>query len=325
MIKVICFSLVFCVLLNGFSFVLRDKTNSEFISGFENEPTNSLDVIFLGSSMSYRHVYPLDLWHDYGITSYNLGTSEQTIPMSYYLLQYALEKQNPKVIVLDIGMCTIENKKFSDARLHQIWDNLSWSYPKCKSVFDLAEDPETFYFELLLYHTRWKKITISDFLQQTDNYKGAGFYLQTMPFEDVEILDKTVKEKPPEVVMEYLQKIITLCKDNNIKLVLTGMPTYKDSQYRQKLFNYIENFAEIENIDFVNFYFLMDELGLNWKSDFADKMHLNFLAAQRVTKYLGEYLKENYTLSDHRDEVKYMSWNDAWNKYQRNYMRILGD
>lgn len=111
-IKGTIFILLFCLILQSVSFVLRDKTNSEFILGFEDEQKNSLDVLFLGSSMSYRHIYPLELWNNFGIVSYNLGTSEQTIPMSYYLLQYALEQQTPQVIVLDVGMCTIKEKSF---------------------------------------------------------------------------------------------------------------------------------------------------------------------------------------------------------------------
>lgn len=211
-----------------------------------------------------------------------------------------------------------KGKKFSDIRLHQIWDNLNWSLPKHKAILDLAENPEAFYFDLLQYHTRWKDITLSDFSEHTDKYKGADFYLQTTPFESVVLLNKTEKEIPPQVTLEYLQKIITLCEEENIDLVLTGMPTYQDSYYRQKLYNYIEEFAEKNNVEFINFYFLMNELGISWEKDFSDKMHLNYSAAQKVTNYLGMYLGKNYDLIDHRGEDLYASWNDAWRNYWQN-------
>ncbi len=138
------------MLFESSSFVLRDKYNSEYVLGFEDEVPYTLDVLFLGSSMSYRQIYPLELWNEFGIASYNLGSSEQIIPLSYYILQHALRTQKPKVVVVDMGMCIVEKKNFSDARLHQVWDNLSWSKSKYESIQDLAENPETFI--LILYN-----------------------------------------------------------------------------------------------------------------------------------------------------------------------------
>ena len=37
--------------------------------------------------------------------------------------------------------------------------------------------------------------------------------------------------------------------------------------------------------------------------------HLNLTGARKVTRYLGNYLKENYELPDHREEQSYREWN----------------
>lgn len=317
LIKVVCFGLIFFVLFEIMSFILRDKSNSEYILGFENEPINTLDVIFLGSSMSYRQIYPLELWSEYGISSYNLGTSEQIIPLSYYVLKHALERQCPKVVVLDVGMCVIESKSFSDARLHQVWDNLSWSDAKYESIQDLAENPETFYLDIIQYHDSWKKLNKNNFQKHYDYEKGAGCYSGTKPLEPVILLDESEQQNPPKITIEYLDKIITLCEKNNIELLLTGMPTEQLNEERQKMFHYIENYVRPKNVKFINFYTLMDELSLSWKTDFADSVHLNYQACRRVTKYIGNYLQTNYEVPDHRGEEAYKSWDVDWNVYKK--------
>jgi len=307
-IKVVCFGVFFCFLFQNVSWVLRDKSNSEFINGFEDEIPNSLDVLFLGSSMSYRQIYPLQLWDEFGIASYNLGTSEQIIPLSYYVLKHALETQTPKVVVLDMGMCNIDNKHFSDARLHQVWDNLSWSKAKAESINDLAEYPETFYSNIIQYHTRWKSIKHYNFQRHFDMQKGAGCYMNIESFEPVEMIGKDKKQEPPSLTLEYLDKIIAVCESNNIALILTGMPTQQFTESRQKMFHYIEEYVYDKGIDFINFYYLMDELGISWEKDFADIVHLNYDASCKVTNYIGTYLKNNYELLDYRCESKYALW-----------------
>ena len=316
-IKVVCFSLIFCFLFQSIAFVLRDKSNSEYIMGFENEMPYTLDVLFFGSSMSYRQVYPLELWGEFGITSYNLGSSEQIIPLSYYVLQHALETQKPKVVVVDMGMCTVKNKNFSDARLHQVWDNLSWSNAKHESIQDLAENPETFYFDIIQYHTRWKEIAKETFKRHIDYEKGAGCYLGTKPLEPVILLDDSEQQNPPKITIEYLDKIIVLCEENNIELLLTGMPTEQFTEERQKMFHYIESYVQPKDVKFINFYTLMDELSLSWETDFADSVHMNYPACRRVTKYIGEYLQTYYKIPDHRGEEIYKSWDEDWNKYKQ--------
>lgn len=94
-IHTILFLVLFVVLLRFATYVLRDKSGAEYIYNFRDEPKNSIDVILLGSSHMYRTIQPMELWNDYGIASYNLGSSEQSLPLSYYLLKEAIRKQKP--------------------------------------------------------------------------------------------------------------------------------------------------------------------------------------------------------------------------------------
>ena len=81
------------------------------------------DVLFLGSSHVINGVSPLDLFRNYGITSFNLSMHGNYVKSGYYLLAQALEimerekREMPKVVVLDV---------YADGEsvpaLHNAWD-----------------------------------------------------------------------------------------------------------------------------------------------------------------------------------------------------------
>ena len=61
-------------------------------------------------------------------------------------------------------------------------------------------------------------------------------------------------------------------------------------------------------------------IGIDWSTDSTDGGdHLNFHGAQKVSTYVGTYLKEQYGLADHRgDETISAVWNASLGKYEAN-------
>ncbi|MDD6581027.1 MAG: hypothetical protein PUE89_09005, partial [Lachnospiraceae bacterium] len=58
-------------------------------------------------------------------------------------------------------------------------------------------------------------------------------------------------------------------------------------------------------IDFNKMY---DELSIDFSTDMAEKVHLNFSGTKKLTEYLGNYIVNNYDIPDHRGDAKYSSW-----------------
>jgi len=76
------------------------------------------------------------------------------------------------------------------------------------------------------------------------------------------------------------------------------------------------------NVPVLDLVELSDEIGLDWEKDMIDYGHTNYWGAQKVTAYLGEYLKSHYELADHRGEAEYALWDldlkarqHDWNNY----------
>ena len=78
-------------------------TTATFVGFYEME-RDTVDVLFLGSSHAAAAFSPQELYDGYGITSYNLGSEQQNLLITYYWLKEALRYQSPKVVVLDCLM-----------------------------------------------------------------------------------------------------------------------------------------------------------------------------------------------------------------------------
>lgn len=85
--------LIFCLLFSGATYILRNKNEANIVLPFYDEPKNTLDVIFIGSSHVMCSVYPMELYDRYGIASYVFASSAQLLPQSYYQLKEALRYQ----------------------------------------------------------------------------------------------------------------------------------------------------------------------------------------------------------------------------------------
>lgn len=318
-IKSICLLLVLCICINVFTYVLRDKTNAEYIKPFWEEKEDTIDVIFVGSSHSYRSIYPLEIWHKYGLTSWNLGSSEQSVAASYHLIEEAIERQHPKVVVMEMYMSFVDSKYYDYARIHQITDNMPCSMNKINFIKDVipVKDRLEFYFPIAKYHERWPEIGKSDIKKIERDSKGVEYGGGVTAFSDFEILNKNQKMDIPEVTVEYLEKAKQLCDDNDVQLLLIAVPyiATNEYEYRQKMLNEIYDIANELDVPYINMFHEINEVGINFETDFEEWQHLNISGAQKVSDYIGKYLSKNYDLSDKRTDDEIC---ELWNKSYEN-------
>lgn len=95
------FCLVFVLVFGQLTQVYRrndDETNE--IHAFYDEPKDSLDVLYIGSSPLLRGVSSMLMYQDHGFTGYARASALQAPSVSYGLLAESLEYQNPEVVVL---------------------------------------------------------------------------------------------------------------------------------------------------------------------------------------------------------------------------------
>ena len=143
---------------------------STLVNFYEME-RDSVDVLFLGSSHAMASFIPQDLYDQYGIRSYNLGTPEQSLLISYYWLKEALQYQHPSVVVLETLMCykyCDEPLNTHEANLRYGLDPMRWSSIKAEAISSIcSQDPDqtvwSYYNLFERFHTRWKSLSSNDF------------------------------------------------------------------------------------------------------------------------------------------------------------------
>ena len=329
MIKKVLAIIIYCFLFLILLFILspifvpkwRDGDNNYIgssVRGFYNEKKNSLDVLFMGNSDMYRGIIPIELWDKYGIASYAYTSPSQLMWTGYYILQETLMYQHPKIIVYNIDH--IGSDKYDlYQNYRKAFDNMKWSKNKFKAImlddvyeFDLWEKL-SYIFPILYYHNRWNKLSGEDFKyaysDEHCSHKGYDLIAKIKPYNNgdlyMENRDETFEME--DRVKKYLDKFVDKCKKENIELILVEVPS-ADSWDLAKSKTMTE-YAKTKGIKFIDLNLHLDEMKFDWKKDTPDGGdHLNIYGAEKVTKYIGEYLSSNYKLPDRRKNKDYSIW-----------------
>lgn len=332
-LRTAAFLLIFSFLFNSAAGILRSKNYASASAAFYEEPEGTVDVLLMGSSHMLNAVSPVQLWAEYGIASNNLAQNGQVLPVTYYALQEALRYQKPELVVLDVYKVVQDSLIDSKASLHYTLDNMSFGLPKLRAIFELLEpeDRAEYLLDIILYHTRWKELTEEDFQKPDTTEKGAqALFTTARPYEGWTVLPESETAPPAEVEIAYLERIVELCRQEGIELLLTAAPfttPEDDDLNRQAAVNAVTGYAEAWGVPFVNLMHRTEEMDFDFSTDMADTYHVNWRGMEKVTAWLGDYLEGHYSLPDHREEASYSRWDEAvpvWRDWMDSQLAAAG-
>lgn len=298
--------------------VNRKSDEIKYDMFFEQE--EDFEVLFMGSSHVLNGVFPMELWNDYGIVSYNMGGHGCTIPLSYWVLKNALEYTTPKLVVIDGYFIEKDIKHLEEiGYAHISLDAFPLTETKTEAINDLCGTKETkieFLWEFSLYHNRWSEISEGDINYELSKEMGAESRIGIAKANEYD-LDKNEYLEYETVAMEYMGKIIELCQSNDIEVLLTYLPFPVDS-YAEA--NSMKLIAEEYGVNYINF---LETEVVNFKTDCYDEnSHLNPSGARKVTDYLGKFITENYNIANQKDNLTYAS---KWDEYYQVYEQYKAD
>ncbi len=302
--------------------------------GLYEQPTNSIDVLMIGSSHVHYGINTAKLWEDYGIAAYDMSSAEQTMWTSYHYLIEACKTQKPKIVVLDFFATAAfqEDHKFKYHYLADSLNGLKFSknkYDLMKVSFDGKKELWNKFFPAYFgYHDRYDSLTEQDFYDASydyTNFKGFTPYFEQSPTPWPEI-STTDQKEPQEKAVIYLKKLIDYTRDNGIQLYITIVPyqlnaqqTMDAVQEEDKYYNWLEAYInELQMAGYDNLYFdytfrHIGDIGMDFEggTDFYDEGHLNYYGSCTFTRYLAEDLRSRYgedLCPDHRGDDFYSSW-----------------
>ena len=100
-------ALIFAIVL--VSWIVKLKESDEKYAEFKSE-TKQFDILVYGSSHVMNGFSPMLLWAKYGMTSYNFGNPNSTIPQTYWVIRNSIKYNKPDIIVLDIAFIKRDEK-----------------------------------------------------------------------------------------------------------------------------------------------------------------------------------------------------------------------
>ncbi|MEG1754392.1 MAG: hypothetical protein RR234_10820, partial [Christensenella sp.] len=317
--RVIIFILLAVVLLIGATLVLTPKDFTALT--IYSEPQHSLDVVFVGSSHIMSAMSPLQLWRDEHFTSHVMYSWSQPIWTSYYQLKHLFKVQSPRAVVVDALGCSYGQFSFMPEQVDAVSNEFSLGMPMSIERLQLAlammrcqktKMPMGTYVPLIKYHGRWQYLKKEDFvyaLKPLPHNVGKGYGPIYVHKEQTQIPNTSsgkigTLNKHAE---EYLYKLIKLCNNKKVKLVMMLSP-HVFMQGEHEMYARVNEICQENDVTFINYNDddLLKRSGFNFAEDMAEKEHVNYHGARKLTQDIGKYLAEEYGLSDikHTDEQK---------------------
>lgn len=261
-----------------------------------NEKPETLDLITLGDSEAYSSFDTMTVWSEAGIPSFLLAHSAQFIGETYSELKKALKTQTPKVVLVETHGLIAEG-------------NLA------ENLGELVKDELKTIFPIFVYHDKWKELLTGDDTDDPNFFKGFKIKTQAMPYQGDELLQNDgSKASVPSSSRFYMERIMKLCSEKGITLMLFSAPS--PVNYNASTHEALTAYASEIGVPYVDLNTVSDEIGIDWAKDSLDEGdHLNVNGAEKVTRYLINFIKDNKAMEDRSGDVSYADWNDLFKRY----------
>lgn len=305
LLKVILFFIILFILLIITSFIFLPKDNTaeagmkvNGLTKMYGEKENTIDMIVLGNSEAFTSIIPMKIWEDCGYTCQICGYPGLVLPDTMKSLYDATRKQKPKIVILEANV---------------IYDEVSITVPLARVVQTILPITE--------YHNRWKNLNIDDFYKKreyksTDHMKGFHYKTDIEPADNSNYMIYTEEQQNISLKSQiYLKILNAYCKKIGAKFMILSVPSTKNWNYEKH--NGIKRFVDKENIDFLDYNLLTEELDIDWENDSLDGGdHMNFKGSLKLTDYFEEYIKKFNILESHKGDEKYENWEKDLIKYK---------
>lgn len=313
--KIMTAMLLTVAVLIGLDFMLYPCTFMR--NDIHTVTTNKRQDIFLGTSHGKMNIDPDIVGKITGKTGHNLCVGGEYGVDAYYLARLVLEKQEPERIIYEVDPGYFATEKEPGNNYLLFYHEFPFSMAKIGYFKDILLDCDfrTIFFPWYEYSVEYELEKLSDTVYQKlhDNYdvsylKGkaqeyheSGF-IERYPV-DVSKLTMTEpkrfsKKEVKQKNIEYLGKLIQMCKENGVEFVAvtTPIPDAMLNEYPENFepaWDYFSEYFERQGVQYINFNREEYDLFSHDLNNFTDyDGHMNGDAAERFSKILGYLLKE---------------------------------
>ena len=332
------------------SYILIDDLDDEVrYAMHELYEQEEIETLFLGSSHVFCGYDPRILDEISGENTYLAVTPVQKVDGSYYLLKEALKNNQIKKVYLDMFYLQYRDIPAERGSIQMQWiycitDNMKNNWNRIEFLLNASDCenyiegflPSARYGNYLLDRKRIERVIKSKRSSEYINYEnvpsafykgayvipgGVGNPEMIADLDNLEVAESIISEYS----LKYLNKIVEICKEEEIELVLVTTP-FTDF-YVQALGNYntfyayMKEYAKTNAIEYCDFNLCRPELLVMEKDDFVDYHHLSGKGAVKYSTVFAEMMASYDKME--RQELFYDSVQEKMDDLSPRTMGIL--
>ena len=307
--------------------------DSQSARGIYAEEKDSLDMLYIGGSVCLMSWQPYEAWDESGIASYSYGWSSLTSYNVVPLVQEAMERQSPKLLVVDLRVfqLTEDEGKPSDIALER---NMLGTSPHRMAVIDNifeyhtdlepADTRTSFVFDIIRSHGTWRSISENSFkyaltgivASETKGYRPTSDLGDKHAVVHLNDNSEVTGSSPVSYrAEEDLRYFIDFAKQEGFDVLFVAAP-YSESATEREQYNYLARIIQENGYEYLNSNDMIDEIGIDNTNDFYDARHLNIFGAEKYTRWLANYLQSRYEVPDRRGGSLNSTWSEGYRKWR---------
>ena len=280
--------------------------------------TLEFDLLFFGSSKSYCAFNPSIFNYNLNINSFNLAGQDQTLDVTGFVIDEALKKNKPKLIIVDVSESLFFIKEEDSNSVKRkafqlpIYDNFGLSFSKIIHINSMYKGEQAFYAlsPTIRNHSKWidaldhnyKKHFLegkNNIFLSNNGYIGALKSISENDLEAVRELDrindtlsnlKTSRVSQKEILI--LKQIKSIADKHKVEVLFVSTPQIEDYKTNFPFYVDLENVFESLDANYLNLYKEFENILTS--KDFKDIVHLNYDGGFKISTVLAEYIKDNY-------------------------------
>lgn len=271
------------------------------VKAFHSLKPDTAEVIVYGSSRAMRSIDPKILYEEYGIGAYNYAGNWQKINTTAMFIHDSLQTQKPKVALVEVKNVA-----------HLTWDTelngelyytreVPWSLNKMKYLSQCFRNVPERYISYVLpvfaLHENWQAALSREKNKRTMNtvLENYGF-APSNSVREITFGTTANARQLGEQSLAILDSIVEECHAAGTDVVFYVAPSSNKFYYVQAM----DEYAKEHGCVFLDGYMRKNEIGIIPTTDYKDLYHLNKSGAEKMTRYIGRYLSDNYDLTDMR-------------------------
>ncbi len=245
------------------------------------------DVMVFGSSRAFHHYNPTIIQAETKQSFYNCGFDGQFLYFNSNLIKAVVQRHKPKTIIFELMMADFQFQQKSVDRLGAFYPYLDY-HPELKNIPQMKGPFENIKLYSWIYPYNSNGLTLLFGIKENKKKADINGFI---PLEGSEGKSPMVfnpnktKIQENNIFIQSFESIISLCKAENIRLVVVVSPYYFKFTERPKTLELAEEILKKHNTEFYDF--SNDTSFFNHPDLFADEEHLNKQGAIKFSQLIS--------------------------------------